>query len=38
VFGASCDVMAPGFQATFYEDESLIKWTSSMAYGSEYAG
>ena len=32
------NVQAPGFPCTFFEDRTGVKWTSMMAYGTQYAG
>lgn len=38
ITGEHVNVMTAGFPNTFYEDHSYVKWTSALAYGSEWFG
>mmetsp|Transcript_6784 Transcript_6784/g.16602 ORF Transcript_6784/g.16602 Transcript_6784/m.16602 type:complete len:169 (+) Transcript_6784:1-507(+) len=38
IFGQTPDVSVPTFQPTFFEDQTHLKWTNALAYGSEIFG
>lgn len=38
LWGEAPNVQLPNFPTTFYEDHSCVRWTSVLAYGSEWWG